>query len=233
MIQYILLLSIFKCITAYYVGDGTAYTLGSIESGNCNFLYSGYAGAITDYAAINNAQWDALTNCGRCVTVKCVDSRCTSSQSATVQILDRCPECKMGDLDLSPSVFKTLTGSDPSRYKIQWEFIKCPITGNIRYCFSRGGNGWWAAIQPTNFADGIYRMRINDMEATITPNAYYYLTNQWVNTSDVRIELTNINGYTITDRVSLRAGECSEGTSQFPDVSYGYSDTISIDEMEC
>ncbi len=235
MIQYIILFSIIQTfIHANFIGDGTAYTLGSIESGNCNFMFSGFINASTNYAAINNEQWDGLRNCGRCARVQCVDQRCTNKQSAIVQILDRCPECKFGDLDLSPSIFKELTGSDPSRYKIQWEFIRCPITGNIKYCFNRGSNNYWTAIQPTNFADGIYKMKINNMDTSITPDAYYYLSNkQWINTSDVDIELTDINGYIINDRLSLSIGSCTDGSMQFPISNNSDTQSLTFDDLDC
>ncbi|KAF1781449.1 RlpA-like double-psi beta-barrel domain [Phytophthora cactorum] len=58
--------------------------------------------------ALNNEQWNNLGNCGRCAQVSCIDEACADqTASAIVQIVDRCPECKYGDLDLSPSVFKT------------------------------------------------------------------------------------------------------------------------------
>ncbi|ETL37849.1 hypothetical protein L916_10509, partial [Phytophthora nicotianae] len=114
----------------YFTGDGTAYTLGDTSSGNCNMM-SALNFATTDYAALNNEQWSGLQNCGRCAEVSCADKRCADqTKSVVVQILDRCPECKHGDLDLSPSVFKTLTGSHPSRYTIKWKFVDCPVAGN-------------------------------------------------------------------------------------------------------
>ncbi len=233
MIQYMILLSIVQhMINAYFVGDGTAYTLGSVDAGNCNFLYSGYTNASTNYAALNSVQWNNLANCGRCATVQCIDSRCSSSESILVQILDQCPECKYGDLDLSPSVFKTLTGSDPSRYKIQWDFVECPISGSIKYCFNRGSNNYWVAIQPTNFAYGIYDMKINGISSRIMQNAYYYLsTDKWINTSSIDIELTNINGDKISDTISGTAGKCTDGISQFSQTNT--QPVFSFDDMDC
>ncbi|POM59913.1 hypothetical protein PHPALM_31291 [Phytophthora palmivora] len=102
----------------YFTGDGTSYTLGQVSAGNCNFMYD--PGVGDNYAALNSAQWDSTLNCGRCAEVSCDDSRCSDTTSTQiVYLVDRCPECQEGDLDLSPTVFKTLTGSDPSRYNIK------------------------------------------------------------------------------------------------------------------
>ncbi|KAF4320449.1 hypothetical protein BBO99_00005467 [Phytophthora kernoviae] len=134
----------------YYSGDGTTYTLSAVSSGNCNFM-SAISIATTNYAALNNDQWDDLANCGRCAQVSCVDSRCADpTATAIVQIVDRCPECKLGDLDLSPTVFNTITGSDPSRLKIQWQFVDCPDAGTVKICLKSGSNAYWIAVQPTN-----------------------------------------------------------------------------------
>ncbi len=73
-------------------------------------------------------------------------------------------------------------------------------------------------------------MRINGMDTSITPNAYYFLImkQSFVDISNVSIELTDINGDTITDRVSLTPGECTDGTSQFKP-----SSQPSIEYIDC
>eukprot|EP00644_Phytophthora_capsici_P003485 jgi/Phyca11/116881/e_gw1.31.389.1 len=204
----------------YFTGDGTAYTLGDTSSGNCNMM-SALNFATTDYAALNNDQWSGLQNCGRCAEVSCDDDRCADkTKSVVVQLLDRCPECKHGDLDLSPSVFKTLTGSHPSRYTIKWKFVDCPVAGNVNYCLKGGSNNYWTAIQPTNVATGVTSLKINGKATKMLDGAYYYLlygagTSQ-TDLSSVSVSLTDINGLSITDKVSLSAGSCTKGARQFP-----------------
>ncbi|OWZ17979.1 Carbohydrate-binding protein [Phytophthora megakarya] len=204
----------------FYTGDGTAYTLGDTASGNCNMM-SALNFAKTDYAALNNDQWSGLQNCGRCAEVSCADSRCADqTKSVVVQILDRCPECKHGDLDLSPSVFKTLTGSDPSRYKVKWKFVNCPVAGNVNYCLKGGSNNYWTAIQPTNVATGVTSLQINGKAAKMLDGAYYYLLDgsgtAVADLSKVTVSLTDLNGVTMKDTLSLSAGSCTAGSSQFP-----------------
>ncbi|OWZ15764.1 hypothetical protein PHMEG_00010534 [Phytophthora megakarya] len=177
--------------------------------------------ANTDYAALNNDQWNGLQNCGRCAEVTCADSRCADqTKSAVVQILDRCPECKHGDLDLSPSVFTTLTGSDPSRYTIKWRFVDCPVAGNVNYCLKGGSNNYWTAIQPTNVVTGVTSLKINGQATKMLDGAYYYLLDgagkSQTDLSKVTVSLTDINGVSIQDTVSLSSGSCTKGAHQFP-----------------
>ncbi|KAE9203461.1 hypothetical protein PF005_g14185 [Phytophthora fragariae] len=204
----------------FFTGDGTAYTLGDTTSGNCNMM-SSLGFATTDYAALNNEQWAGLQNCGRCAEVTCDDSRCADkTNSVVVQILDRCPECKHGDLDLSPSVFKTLTGSDPSRYTIKWKFVDCPVTGNVNYCLKGGSNNFWTAIQPTNVATGIKSLQINGKATKMLDGAYYYLLDgsgkASTDLTKVTVSMTDINGVAMKDTLNLSAGSCTKGAKQFP-----------------
>ncbi|KAJ8575034.1 hypothetical protein ON010_g4180 [Phytophthora cinnamomi] len=213
----------------YFTGDGTSYTLSDTTNGNCNMM-SSLSFATTDYAALNNEQWDGLQNCGRCAEVTCDDKRCTDTTTpVVVQILDRCPECKHGDLDLSPSVFKTLTGSDPSRYTIKWKFVDCPVTGNVNYCLKGGSNNFWTAIQPTNVATGIKSLQINGKATKMLDGAYYYLLDgagkSSTDLSKVTVSLMDINGASMKDTLNLSAGKCTKGTEQFASTSSSPSTT--------
>jgi len=209
-----LALSLVRASDIYYEGDGTAYTLGSISSGNCNFMHSGYPLAATNYVAINHPQWDEQLSCGRCIQVSCADSRCKDqSHTEILQVLDRCPECKHGDLDMSPSIFKTLTGSDPSRYKIKWKFIECPIDDGIYWCLHKGSSQQWTSIQPTGFSTGIKSITINDQSTQMMFGAFYFITTVAnLDLNKVKIRITDKNNYFMEDTVALRAGQCTPST---------------------
>ena len=47
------------------------------------------------YAAMNNPMWDSSGNCGRCAELH------YGNNCVQVMVVDECPECKDGDLDLS------------------------------------------------------------------------------------------------------------------------------------
>ncbi|KAG6966803.1 hypothetical protein JG688_00006575 [Phytophthora aleatoria] len=193
----------------YYEGDGTSYTLGDISSGNCNFM-SAIPTASTNYAALNNDQWDNLANCGRCAEVSCIDDQCADqTTTAIVQILDRCPECSSGDLDLSPTVFKHITGSDPSRLTIRWKFVDCPNPGNIEVCLKSGSNGYYVAVQPTNTLVGVETVTINGESTTMVDSAYYYLIESTsdVDLTSVAMSITSVEGETVEGTYSLTADD--------------------------
>ncbi|KAJ2120640.1 hypothetical protein IW147_004929 [Coemansia sp. RSA 720] len=101
-----------------FSGDGTYYTPGLGSCGKTN----------TDsdlIAAINAPQYGTYANpnlaevCGKCALVK------GSKGEVKVTITDRCPVCKHGDIDLSPSAFEKIGEFDDGRIPITWSFVDC------------------------------------------------------------------------------------------------------------
>ncbi|KAG1686353.1 hypothetical protein DVH05_015165 [Phytophthora capsici] len=200
----------------YFEGDGTSYTLGQVSSGNCNFM-SAIPTASTNYVALNQAQWDTLGNCGRCIEVSCVDEQCTvQNKTAVVQVLDRCPECAHGALDLSPTVYKEITGLDPNRLTVRWRFVDCPDPGTVQVCLKEGSNANWIAVQPTNGLVGVESVTVNGAKTTMLDGAYYYVsTASGADLSAVKVAITSVNGDVISGSYSLTAGKCTDTKKQF------------------
>lgn len=107
----------------YSEGFGTTFDLTNSADGACH-ITNPKVDATTKYAAINDIQWDKSKNCGRCVEVSAVDVPQTTTM--TMQILDSCPKCRHGDLRLSQSALKELSGGNPTISKIRWRFVNCP-----------------------------------------------------------------------------------------------------------
>ncbi|OQR88315.1 carbohydrate-binding protein [Achlya hypogyna] len=159
-----------------FTGDGTAYST-DWTGGNCGFkaLWGARPSAgQTYFAAINNAQWDDKMNCGRCARVECTSPACTGAP-VVVLITNRCPECLHGSLDFSNQAFLALTGHEPSRLPIAWEFVECPtnfVDGPVEYYVDAGSNNFWVGIQPQNFRQQIVSIEIkSSSEGTWRPLA--------------------------------------------------------------
>ncbi|EEY53882.1 uncharacterized protein PITG_07521 [Phytophthora infestans T30-4] len=174
--------------------------------------------AVTKYAALNAEQWEETMNCGRCAEVSCTDASC-SGQSEIVYIMDQCPGCAYGDLDLSPDVFESITGQSYTKLSIEWKFVDCPISNNVQYCLKTGSSGFWVAVQPTNCASGVKSLSINGQETSVIDSAYYFLIDgsgeSVADLSSISISMTGVNGEMLEETLSLTADECTEGSSQF------------------
>lgn len=200
-----------------YKGYGTVYSLSSPFDGNCNFM-SWPEAAVTKYAALNAEQWEETMNCGRCAEVSCTDASC-SGQPEIVYIMDQCPGCGYGDLDLSPDAFESITGQSYTKLSIEWKFVDCPISNNVQYCLKTGSNEFWVAVQPTNFVSGVASLSINGQKTTMVNSAYYFLVDgcgtSVADLNSVSISMKGLNGEVFEETLSLTADKCTTGNRQF------------------
>ncbi|KAJ2065275.1 hypothetical protein GGI08_002248 [Coemansia sp. S2] len=71
-------------------------------------------------AALNKPQYGDVDkvspNCGKCAKIK------GDKATIVVRIVDACPECKFGSLDLSKAAFKAVTKADGVANKISWSW---------------------------------------------------------------------------------------------------------------
>ncbi|ETO60756.1 hypothetical protein F444_21092 [Phytophthora nicotianae P1976] len=218
-LQYALCVLLIATVSASttYEGYGTVYTLSSPSSGNCNFMNWPEA-AVTKYAALNAEQWEETMNCGRCAEVSCTDASC-SGQSEIVYIMDQCPGCAYGDLDLSPDVFESITGQSYTKLSIEWKFVDCPISNNVQYCLKTGSSEFWVAVQPANCVSGVQSLSINGQETSVIDSAYYFLIDgsgeSVADLNSISISIKGVNGEVLEETLSLSADECTEGSKQF------------------
>ena len=139
-----------------YSGDATAYGMPD-GGGNCLFPKEEYYNDMM-LAAINHEQYVDDLGCGLCAVVV---STSNDFQPIRVRILDQCPECAHGSLDLSDKAFKALTNMNPSRVKITWALIPCDVEiagypalvekgSKIKFHFKSGSSQWWFQVQIFN-----------------------------------------------------------------------------------
>eukprot|EP01117_Protostelium_nocturnum_P014136 TRINITY_DN5341_c0_g1_i1.p1 TRINITY_DN5341_c0_g1~~TRINITY_DN5341_c0_g1_i1.p1 ORF type:complete len:112 (-),score=31.22 TRINITY_DN5341_c0_g1_i1:25-360(-) len=71
-----------------------------------------------DYiCALNVAQYPNNGVCGRMIDVR------GPKGSVRVKVVDKCPGCKFGDLDLSPTAFSRIADKAQGRVGITWNFV--------------------------------------------------------------------------------------------------------------
>ena len=90
----------------YYAADGT---------GACGFKATPNDLMV---AAMNGAQY-AKSWCGQCVLVT------GPKGTVKVRIVDLCPGCKQGGLDLSKQAFAAISPLSAGRIKIRWHVVGC------------------------------------------------------------------------------------------------------------
>lgn len=191
-------------IATYYDADG---------SGNCSFPPS--PGDL-DVAAFNTEEYAGSATCGACVHVK------GARGEVTVRIVDRCPECEKGHIDLSREAFAKIDEPQKGRVPIEYQLVPCEVTGNVSYHVKDGASKWWTALQVRNHRLPISKMEYEKNGTFVEMKREMY--NYFVEASGVgdqpsglRIRITAVDGQQLVD---VLPGEIQEnvvlpGAAQF------------------
>jgi expansin (peptidoglycan-binding protein) len=143
-------------VPAPETGDGTYYTTAD-GTGACSFDASPND---LNVAAMNMPDYATAAWCGACLDV-------TGPQGhVVVRVVDECPECKSGDLDLSPQAFQQLSPLSAGRVSITWHEVPCDVSGSLQYEYKDGSNPYWSAIQIRNARYPIAKLEAKDKAGT-------------------------------------------------------------------
>ena len=99
--------------TVTYSGEATYYAADG--TGACGFKASPNDLLV---AAMNKSQY-SKSRCGQCVLVN------GPKGTVKVRIVDLCPGCSHGDLDLSEEAFMAVASLSAGRVKITWQVVTC------------------------------------------------------------------------------------------------------------
>ncbi len=119
-----------SCEEEWFSGEGTQYGgIAGTDGGNCGIFVEE-----DDFyhCAMNHAQYDSSSACGGCVQI------IGPIGEITVQVVDRCPECKFGDIDLSTGAFEMIAKLEDGRVPIRWKYVPCDGGDDIKIRFAAG-----------------------------------------------------------------------------------------------
>jgi expansin (peptidoglycan-binding protein) len=166
-----------------------------------------------DVAAMNAPQYGDSSPCGECVAIDGPKGK------VTVRIVDKCPECKTGHLDLSESAFAKIADVSAGRVPITWRVVSCSVSGNVSYHYKDGTNEDWTAIQVRNHRLPIAKLEMSSSGtfAAVKREDYNYFVNpKGAGPGPVKVRITSIDGQTIEDTLKPVASDIdAPGSSQF------------------
>jgi expansin len=166
--------------------------------------------------AMNQLDYDGSRICGACVKV-------TGPKGDTIRIriVDRCPECPQGNIDLSPLAFSRLADTTLGRIPINWELVPCGVAGPIAYHFKDGSSRWWTAVQIRN-----HRYPVATLEYMTAPGTFkavnrvdynYFVESNGMGPGPYTFRVTDLFGRSLIDsNVVLTPDSTVFGAGQFP-----------------
>jgi expansin (peptidoglycan-binding protein) len=129
--------------------QGIATYYDATGDGACMF---GPSPADLMVAAMNAEQYNTAAVCGETVHVS------GPKGQVTVRIVDLCPECKTGHLDLSREAFALIADLNLGVVAITWQVVSPELAGPIAYHFKDGSSEWWTAVQVRNHRNPVAKL---------------------------------------------------------------------------
>ena len=189
-------------------GEGTFYAADG--TGNCGFP----ADAGRMVAAMNATDYATASWCGGCVRVT------GPKGDVVVRIVDSCPGCAKGDLDLSREAFAKIADVSAGRVPIMWRETECDVDGPLRYHLKDGSNAFWTAIQIRNHRYPIAQVEAqkSGAYAAITRTDYnYFVDTRGLGAGPYTLRVTDTRGH-VVEEAGIALGDDIErtGTQQLP-----------------
>ena len=190
-------------------GEGTYYA--ATGAGNCSFDPTPSDLMV---AAMNAVDYRTAAWCGACLEVTGPDG------TVTVRVVDQCPECAEGDLDLSQEAFERIAPLAAGRVPITWRAVACEVTGPLAYHFKDGANPFWTAIQVRNHRYPIATLEAlrGDLYFELERLDYnYFVASSGLGVGPYRLRVTDQRGHVVEDTgIELGDDVTREGAGQFP-----------------
>jgi expansin (peptidoglycan-binding protein) len=188
-------------VATYYNADG---------SGACSFDASP---SDLDVAAMDAAQWAGSGVCGECVAIT------GPKGNVTVRIVDLCPDCESGHLDLSQSAFAKIADVSAGKVSVTWQPVACGVSGNVSYHYKDGSNPYWTAIQVRNTRLPVQKLEVMKSGAYVDvarADYNYFVDTSGTGTGPVQVRITAENGAQLVDTLpAVSSNTDAPGSGQF------------------
>jgi expansin (peptidoglycan-binding protein) len=194
-----------------YQGQATYYY--ATGAGACSFDPSPHDLMV---AAMNATQYDTAALCGAYVDVT------GPKGTVTVRVVDLCPGCKAGDLDLSQEAFAQIADLAQGRVAITWQVVSPALVGPIAYHFEDGSNAWWTAVQIRNHRNPMAKLEYRPADGrwlTVPRTSYNYFvqSDPGMGRGPYTFRVTDSYGNALVDSgIPHVENGTLNGSSQFP-----------------
>ena len=201
------------CPASFEALDGVATYYAATGAGNCSFA----ASADLMVTAVAAPDWAGSAECGRCLEVWGPEAR------IVVRVVDQCPECLAGHLDLSAEAFDLIAEPSQGIVPVSFRSVPCPVAGNVVLHQKDGVNVWWFAIQIRNHRYAIASVELREngsatWQSMARQDYNYFLVTSGPGLSfPVAIRITDVHQHAILENIGAVVPEGDTvGAHQFP-----------------
>jgi expansin len=164
--------------------------------------------------AMDSAEYDTAAVCGASIHVV------GPSGEVTVRIVDLCPECPRGNVDLSKQAFAKIADTILGRVSITWRYVETSVTGPIAYRIKTGSNPWWVGIQILYHRNPIVKLEADSAGKWIAiprMSYNYFVDASGLGPGPYSFRVTDLYGQQLTDaNIPLSPDVITPGAANFP-----------------
>ena len=200
-------------------GEATHYELAAGGTGNCSYP-SPPAGQL--YVALPPSEYGAAAACGSYLQVTGPDG------SVTVEVVDQCPECQAGHIDLSEQAFARIAPLSAGLVPVSYHTIADPpLPAPLSMLVKTGSSAYYLALLPINngnpLASVAVRQDSGDWQELARTAYGYWLASSGAGPGPFTVRLTDslghqatVNGITISPGVVQTTGTSMYGAAAAP-----------------
>ncbi|MGD0700209.1 MAG: expansin EXLX1 family cellulose-binding protein [Trebonia sp.] len=193
-------------------GIATHYVLAGLP--NCSYSPPPANGL---FVALSPSEYGGAAACGGYLSVTG-----PNGNSVTVQVIDQCPECATGHIDLSEPAFAELAPLSAGLINVHYQYlVNPPLPGPITMEVKQGSSQYWLALLADNTGNPLASVQVETASggwislARATYN--YWIAQSGAGSGPFTVRLTDTQGNTVTVRnVALDPGTVqSTGTYMY------------------
>ena len=200
-------------------GEATHYELAAGGMGNCSYP-SPPAGQL--YVALSPSEYGGSAACGSYLQVSGPDG------SVTVEVVDQCPECQAGHIDLSEQAFARIAPLSAGLVPVSYHTIADPpLPAPLSMLVKTGSSAYYLALLPINNGNPLASVAVRQDPGgwqELGRTTYgYWLASSGAGPGPFTIRLTDslghqatVNGITVSPGVVQATGTSMYGAAAAP-----------------
>ncbi|ADP81984.1 expansin EXLX1 family cellulose-binding protein [Pseudofrankia inefficax] len=191
-----------------YSGRATEHDAGSGD-GNCLL---GDSDSAMQVVAMNEVDYDNARSCGAYLQVT------GPGGTTVVKVVDRCPECPVGALDLSQQAFDRIAGGAQGGLdKVTWRLVSPGDIGPLQFQVKKESSQWWVSLQVRNHRNPVVSLEIQrgGQWVAVARQMYNYFESEGFGPGPFTVRVTDLYGQQIVSTVNLTPGAVQTTSTQF------------------
>ena len=174
-------------------GEATHYVLQPGD-GNCS-----YPAADTNqlFVALSPGEYGAAAACGSYLEVTGPDG------SVTAEVVDQCPECQPGHIDLGEQAFAKIAPLSAGLVPVTYHtIVNPPLPAPLSLRVKEGSSAYWLALLPISNGNPVTSVRVSspskDWQSLTHASYNYWLATSGLGPGPFSVQLTDSVGHQVT-----------------------------------